>query len=423
VSERYSQLRLKYAAPLSKSRIDGSPDDVRYLGLENIEPWTGRLLTGDARIIADNGDESVGGVSNCFEKGDVLFGKLRPYLAKAHLAEAPGICTTELLVLKPGAKIHGRFLLYALLTEEFINAVDGSTFGSKMPRADWDFIGNQAVPVPPLPTQRAIADYLDRETARLDALVAAKGRLLDLLAEKRRALITHAVTRGLDPAAPLKESGVEWLEQAPAHWSVKRLKHVVGPVEQGWSPQCDSFPAEENEWGVLKAGCVNGPELDALENKRLPDSETPLAELEIKPGDILMSRANTTELLGSAVHIKQVRPRLLLCDKLYRFRAEPAVIESDFLVHFLRCHSGRFVMERDATGASNSMQNIGQETIRNLHVPLPPLPEQRAIVAHIAAETAKLDALRAAAERSIALLRERRAALIAAAVTGKLALA
>ena len=99
--------------------------------------------------------------------------------------------------------------------------------------------------------------------------------------------------------------------EVPGHWDVKRLRFVLRGIEQGWSPQCESFPAEADEWGVLKAGCVNGPQLDETENKRLPDHLGPATEYEIRAGDVLMSRANTTELLGSAVHVTQVRPKLL----------------------------------------------------------------------------------------------------------------
>ncbi|MGQ0595273.1 MAG: hypothetical protein ACT4QB_22325 [Gammaproteobacteria bacterium] len=110
----------------------------------------------------------------------------------------------------------------------------------------------------------------------------------------------------------------------------------------------------------------------------------------------------------------------LLCDKLYRLSVDASRLNKEFLVIFLRCSAGRFEFERDATGASNSMRNIGQDSVRNVWLPIPPLTEQRGIVAHITAQTGKLDALRSATERTIALLKERRGALIAAAVTGQI---
>lgn len=341
-----------------------------------------------------------------------------PALVKEAAADL--VCGYHLAMLRPGPRLSGDFLLRALQAKtirlQLELAANGVTrFG--LPKSE---IGSMDVPLPPLPEQRAIAAFLDRETTRIDALVAAKQRLIELLAEKRQALVTHAVTRGLDAGAPLRDSGVPWLGQVPAHWGVERLKFHLAGIEQGWSPQCDNIEAGPEEWGVMRAGCVNGWDFDPTDNKRLPDDLDPLPEYEIQSGDVLMSRANTTSLLGSTALVGAVRSRLLLCDKLYRLNVREARLRKEFLVAFLRSPPGRYEFERDATGASNSMQNIGQESVRNVSVPLPPLDEQRAIVDHLQAQTTHLDALRAATERSIALLKERRQALITAAVTGQL---
>lgn len=420
MSERYSQLRLKYAAPLSKSRIDGSPDDVRYLGLENIEPWTGRLLAGDARIASGDGESESATISNCFEKGDLLFGKLRPYLAKAHLADSPGICTTELLVLKPGKEIHGRFLLYALLTEEFITAVNGSTFGSKMPRADWDFIGNMRVPIPPLPKQRAIAGYLDLETARLDALVAAKERLLELLAEKRRALITRAVTRGLDPAAPacaveqggaagrpLRDSGLPWLGRIPAHWQTERTKWLVRERDER---------TEEDGGEMLTVSHITGVTPRSEKDVNMFEAETTEGYKICKKGDLAI---NT---LWAWMGAMGVSPCDGIVSPAYNVYVPGPRLDGGYLDAMVRLPVFAQEVTRYSKGVWSSRLRLYPEGLYEVFLPVPPLAEQRAIVAHLAAETAKLDALRAAAERSIALLKERRAALIAAAVTGRLAI-
>ena len=201
--------RLKRVVSLRRSRDDGTKDDRPFVGLESIESWTGTLLR-------DSADTTVEGssLSNTFEPGDVLFGKLRPYLAKVWVAEFPGRVTTECLVMRP-VEVESRFLRYICLSRDFIVNVDASTFGSKMPRVDWDFVGNMSVPVPARHKQRAIADYLNRETTQLDALVAVKERVLTLLAEKRRALVTNAVTRGLDLDVPLRDSGIPWLGRDP----------------------------------------------------------------------------------------------------------------------------------------------------------------------------------------------------------------
>ena len=169
--------------------------------------------------------------------------------------------------------------------------------------------------------------------------------------------------------------------QAPSYtlragWDLQRLKFALRAVEQGWSPSCENRPAEEGEWGVLKVGCVNGAEFDPAENKALPPDLEPVPSLEVKPGDILMSRANTRELPGSAVLVKQTPSRLLLCDKLYRLKINPAVVDPSFFVLALSSRVARDQLERDATGASSSMQNIAQSVVRELVLPLPPLEEQ-----------------------------------------------
>jgi len=280
--------------------------------------------------------------------------------------------------------------------------------------------GNLPVPLPPLDEQRTIAAFLDRETARIDELIAKKQRLIELLKEKRQAIISRAVTKGLDPNAPMKPSGIDWLGEIPAHWQAKRLRYSMRSVEQGWSPQCENRQADDDEWGVLKVGCVNGEQFDPSENKALPPELKPLPEYEIKEGDLLMSRANTRELLGSATVVGEIRPKLLLCDKLYRIRVQEVDVLPSFLLLFFESSAGRFQFERDADGTSGSMKNIGQDTIKNTVVPLPPLSEQQRIVDAITKQQNQVSDLRDAIEAAIKKLREHRKSLIAAAVTGQI---
>ncbi|MEJ1958796.1 MAG: restriction endonuclease subunit S [Nitrosomonadales bacterium] len=222
----WTMKRLKYVANRSEVKIDADEEHfLPYIGLEHVESWTGRLLPLDEELVPT-------GISNYFKSGDTLFGKLRPYLAKACNVNFEGLCSSELLVLR-GKNYEPRFLLYQLLSHDFISLVDSSTYGSKMPRANWDFIGYCELPLPPLEEQQTIADFLDVQIAKIDTLLAKKRQLIDKLKEKRSALIARTVTRGLPPAAAqaaglephsaMKDSGVEWLGQIPAHWQMKRL--------------------------------------------------------------------------------------------------------------------------------------------------------------------------------------------------------
>jgi len=280
---------------------------------------------------------------------------------------------------------------------------------------------NELVSIPGETTQRMIGDYLDRETAEIDALIAEKQRMLALLNEKRAAMITHAVTCGLNPKVRLKPSGFDWLGDVPKHWRVERLKfHLAQRIEQGWSPVCESRPADDDEWAVLKVGCVNGDRFNPEEHKALPADLEPEVRYEIQENDILLSRGNTLELVGSASVVPRVRPKLLLCDLLYRCRVATSRILPEFAVHQLRSTVGRFQIEQEASGSSGSMKKIGQETIQNFVLMLPPLEEQEQILATVRAATVRIDMIRDVTTDSIRLLRERRSALITAAVTGQI---
>ena len=275
--------------------------------------------------------------------------------------------------------------------------------------------------VPPLNEQQEILKTVARQMETIDALVAEQEKLIALLKEKRQAVISHAVTKGLDPSVPMKDSGVEWLGEVPGHWEIKRIKHLVLTLEQGWSPQCEGFPVQsDEEWGVLKVGCVNGGVFRPEENKALPPELEPVPELGLVAGDLLISRANTRELVGGAAVILQDYPRLMLCDKLYRIRFHPGFYEPEFLALYLGSDRVRGQIELAATGASSSMLNIGQSTILELNFAVPLLDEQQQILMAVAHQIEKTDALVEKSQSAITLLQERRTALISAAVTGQI---
>ncbi|RKI41267.1 restriction endonuclease subunit S [Corallococcus sp. AB004] len=292
--------------------------------------------------------------------------------------------------------------------------------GATVESIEHEYFSNTVIALPAPAEQSAIVAFLNREIVKLDELVTEQQRLIELLKEKREAVISHAVTKGLNPDAPMKPSGVEWLGEVPAHWDVISLRHCIAKIEQGWSPQCLSEPASEGEWGVLKVGCCNAEKFDPQEQKALPADVIPLEQYEIKAGDVLMSRGNTPELVGMATLVQDVRRRLLLSDLVYRVRPRTECVDSEFLVLSLRSRGSRFQIESDATGTSPSMKKIGQANIRLIIIPRPSLAEQRSIVSYIRGQVAKLDVLTSESQRAIELLQERRTALISAAVTGQI---
>ena len=415
VASLFPAKRLKHVVSLRRSRVDGNEDDRPYVGLENIESWTGKLIGNSATDEASSAIMVEGtSLSNTFEPGDVLFGKLRPYLAKVWVAEFPGRSTTELLVMHP-VEIEPRFLRYVCLWHDFVNAVDASTFGSRMPRADWDFIGNMSVPIPEWGKQRAIANYLDRETARLDALVAEKKRLLDLLADKRRALITRAITRGLDPNVPLRDSGISWLGEIPAHWETWKVGHLA-EVGNG------STPSRSNAayWSEGKIPWLNSSVVNRSEVTHADQFVTELAAQEchlplVKRGSVLVAITGQGKTRGQAAvlsfdatinqHLAFIHPQ--------QSRLLPWFLKWTLFAayDFLRSISD------DAGGTKGALTC---EEVANLRVPVPPVREQAIILAKIAASVERLDSLQAVAKNTISLIKERRSTLISAAVTGQI---
>ena len=164
--------------------------------------------------------------------------------------------------------------------------------GSTRSRIPLSVMASRRLPLPPIREQRTIAWFVGVESRRIDALIAEQQRLIDLLKEKRQAVITHAVTKGLNPDVRMKDSGIEWLGEVPEHWSVMAVRRIVARIEQGWSPECIARSAGIDEWGVLKSGCVNRGIFQENENKALPSSLEPIPEYEVRVGDILMSRAS-----------------------------------------------------------------------------------------------------------------------------------
>ncbi|NPE54517.1 restriction endonuclease subunit S [Dickeya dadantii] len=282
-------------------------------------------------------------------------------------------------------------------------------------------IADCAVYIPGDTEQKAIATFLDRETQRIDNLIEEKQTFIKLLKEKRQALISHVVTKGLNPDVEMKDSGIEWIGQVPKHWVVKKIKYDVLGIEQGWSPQCESTPVPDDQtWGVVKVGCVNRGIFNPEQNKKLPEELEPRKEYTIKKGDLLVSRANAKEWVGSAAVPDRDYDNLLLCDKIYRIKLDLEKADPEFFAYYLASDQAREQIEIDATGTSSSMLNIGQGTILNMPIPAPELPEQQSIVQGLKNKTSQIDRLVLEVLDSIELLKEHRTSMISAAVTGKI---
>ena len=244
--------------------------------------------------------------------------------------------------------------------------------------------------------------------------------MIGLLREARNAVFSTLL---LEAAADLPgDASIRhpWLRKIPNRWTRLKIKHLVESLDQGISPQCESRQPNENEWGVLKVGCVNSGVFDPDESKALPSDIPPIESITLKQGDVLVSRANTKNLVGRAAMAERDYPRLMLSDKLYRFRVDTQRCEPAFLVSLLALSAVRARIEERATGASASMLNIDQRTILDLDVVLPPIEVQESIMVKARKEVSKLAMLEEHAHEEITLLKELRAATIADAVLGRI---
>jgi type I restriction enzyme S subunit len=358
------------------------------------------------------------------QRGDVFMvksGATTGSVARVETDETFNIWS-PLAVMRPHSKRATTGLIYYFMqSEAFFYSVKLSWSYGTQQNIGMGVLSNLKIPLPPLDEQLAIAAFLDRETTRIDELIAKKQRLEELLTEKTRLLQSHTVIGSSRSQSHAASTDIPWLPSCPKGWQLLPLRRVVKWIEQGWSPSCDGREAEAGEWGVLKAGCVNSGELDESENKKLPDDIAPDLSYQIRPGDVLMSRAcGTASLVGSVAFVKKCREKLLLCDKVFRLHPNTARILPEFLTEALRSKAARTQIEQSLSGADGLANNITQSTIKEIVIPVPPLTEQRQICGMIDEKRKQIHGLRVKTDSAIARLREYRSALITAAVTGQI---
>lgn len=406
VPSHWSTLVLRRAVRLRTEKATGRRWPI---GLENIESGTGRFVETDSEFEGE-------GVA--FSASDVLYGKLRPYLAKVLVAPQQGEAIGDFHVLSPDrGRLNPNFLAYLLLCPPVVSLLNGSTYGAKMPRVGWEFMGGLSMALPPLDEQAIIAAFLDRETGKIDALVEAQRRLTDLLKEKRQAAISHAVTKGLDPVARMKDSGVEWLGEVPAYWAVMPIRKVAR-LESGHTPsrQKAEYWVEEEcviPWftladvGVLRSGKVT----------HVSDTTHRISELGMANSAARLLPPNTVFLSRTAsVGFSGIMTQPMAVSQDFAAWVCGPELSSEYLLLCLRAMRPEF--RRLMMGSTH--QTIYMPDIEQLSIPLPPRSEQEAIARFAFSQKALLDDLEDEAEKAIKLLRERRGGLISAAVTGKI---
>jgi len=308
--------------------------------------------------------------------------------------------------IRPHKEIDTRFLSYLLpVPLKLINEFTYSTTVKHLSSFD---IQKVHFPCPDFETQRQIADFLDLTTGEIDTLIEAKMKLLGLLAEKRQTLVAEAVMRGLNRSAPLRPSGIDWLGDIPAHWEVRRSKWLFEERD------VRSTTGEETLYSLrMERGLV--PHNDVSEKKTLPEE---LVGYKIaRQGELVVNR------MRAATGLIAIAPEYGLVSPDYAVFVPSTDIECDYYVELFKTTLLQAVFRSESTGLGTGSQGFLRLYSQNflaLWFPYPPIEEQRQILEHLNVERAKIDKLATATERSIALLKERRSALIAAAVTGQI---
>ncbi|NBC36253.1 restriction endonuclease subunit S [Novosphingobium sp. FSY-8] len=279
-------------------------------------------------------------------------------------------------------------------------------------------LDNAPIALPPLAEQEAIAGFLDREVGKIDGLVAEQERLIALLKEKRQTVISHAVTKGLNASAPLKDSGIEWLGQIPEHWEVKPLKYGISFIESGVSVNAIDVPASDDEIGVLKTSAVYTGQFRPEENKAVIAEERDRASCPVKAGCLIVSRMNTPDLVGATGLVIEDAPNLFLPDRLWQVHFSE--LEPAFTHLWTQSPFYRSQVQVACAGTSSSMQNLSLDEFKSFLCPFPPTDEQAQIAVRVVEVMSGYEKLMTEAQSAITLLQERRAALISAAVTGKI---
>lgn len=398
--------KVKFQARLRAEKTVGT-NGSRYVGMEHVLSKVGKF-----NPVLEGTQEEAESTVNVFAKGDVLFGKLRPYLAKCVVADTDGVCSSEFLVLTPADGVHPDYLNATMLMQEFINAVDASTYGAKMPRAEWGFIGQQRLPLPPPDEQQAIAGYLDAETARIDTLIQEKEGLIGLLREWRQSVIAEAVTKGLDERVAMKPSGVTWLGEVPEHWKIERLRFRVklNPLPSR------SLDAEQLTSFLPMEAIGDDGTLDLERTRRVGEVASGYTFFE--DGDIAIAKITPCYENGKGAVMVGLHEGIGFgTTELIVMRPTQADCPQ-WLYYLTMCSAFRLPGEALMQGAGGQ-KRVPDLFVKDYVAPVPPLDEQQAIADYLDVETTKIDTLITHTQEAIALLKELRAATIADAVLGR----
>lgn len=417
VPEHWDVRRLKYSATINDEALPETTDpdyEFTYVDIGSVDASKGIVATETYRF-----EDAPSRARRIVRDGDTIVSTVRTYLRAIAAIRDPGenlIVSTGFAVVRPRSLDPG-YLSYALRSPFFVETVVSRSTGVSYPAINAPEVGNIGVTLPPLDEQKAIAAFLDRETARIDALIEKKQRQIELLQEKRSALISHAVTKGLDPNAPMKDSGIEWLGPIPAHWRLLPLKHVsrlqtgltLGKKYEHRALVCRPYLRVAN----VQDGYLD---LSTITDVELPDDE--VNRYELRRGDVLMTEGGDFDKLGRGYVWDAQIPDCLHQNHIFCVRCDGTFLRPLYLAWMTSSSHGKAYFTSTAQQTTN-LASTNSFKIKAFPALLPPVGEQEAIIRNITENTSKIHALIAKVDESIAALREHRSALISAAVTGK----
>nr|WP_086494247.1 restriction endonuclease subunit S [Novosphingobium panipatense] len=368
-----------------------------------------RVVNQSAKQVTDEAIELVGIAPS--PKGSLLF-SFKLSIGQVAFAGCDLFTNEAIATFLSGSELDLSFGYYALPVFVVQNAAE-NIYGAKL--LNQELIRNATIAMPSADEQIAIALFLDRETAKIDALIEEQRRLIALLKEKRQAVISHAVTKGLDPNAPMKDSGIEWLGMIPAHWTVRSLKDLVAA-------------GSSISYGIVQPGEPQDSGVPFIQTTNMSNASFEISELQLTTAEIAekypRSRlAGGEVVLGirASIGAAHIVPAHLCGANLSRGVARidcSDKISAEYLVQYLRSFSAECYWQSSKQGST--FNEVSIDTVKRLAVPVAPAVEQKAISAFLEAKTKKSDAVIEQASATISLLQERRAALISAAVTGKI---
>lgn len=417
----WSQAPIKYMA-LEKNSLfldgdwieskDLSVDGIRYLTTGNV--GEGKYKEQGLGYVSTKTFNEIG-ATEVFE-GDILISRLNVPIGRACIVpclETRIVTSVDNVIFRPDASFSSQYLVYLFSSKEYFSHTAELARGATMQRISRGLLGNIRVIFPERTEQVKIASFLDHETRKIDALIEKQERLIALLKEKRQAVISHAVTRGVNPDVPMRSSGIEWLGDIPEHWTSCPLKHYSRVID------CKHITAEFFDYGIALASISEVKEwhvnlatakytnkkyyLDLIGGGRKP-----------QVGDIIYSRNAT---VGEAALVVSGMPDFAMGQDVCLIRLGGDVLP-EFALHVLK--SKVIFHQLDLAMVGSTFKRINVDDIRNFSLALPSLDEQAKIVTYLDQVLGKYDRLEGEAREAIALLKERRTALISAAVTGKI---